>query len=433
MTQNKKITISILSQKKIIGPAILGNFLEWYDFSLYGYFAIILSREFFPSGNQFLSLLAIFSVLAIGYFVRPLGGIFFSHLSDRYGRKKALSTTLVMMAISTAMISILPTYHQVGVIASLLLILCRLAQGFALGGEYSGSMVYLVEHAPDNRKGFYGSFVLFGAYIGFLIGSLVGFFVTQLSDINAMTWSWRIPFLLGGAIGLVGMYVRKKMPETPDFAKMANEKNTINQPLHYIFSYHRSILIKSLAIMLLPAVSSYLVFVYFPNFVMLYAHIDITKSLLISTGSTAVMVVCAPIMGMLSDFFDKKLFITLGAFLFIILSPFLYQVFLVGSLWQIFFSQTLFSILVCLVESVTPALLADLFPAQIRCTGVSIPINIGNGIFGGMSPLIITSLMQIIDYHLIPAFYLMFIALITLSVALSLYRIKTIHVKLLSY
>lgn len=417
-----------IPSKKILGPAILGNFLEWYDFSLYGLLATILANQFFPSSNQFLSLLAIFSVLAIGYLIRPLGGIFFSHLSDRYGRKKALSTTLFMMAISTAFIGLLPTYHQIGITASILLIAFRVLQGFALGGEYSGSMVYLVEHAPANRKGFYGSFVLFGTYIGILVGSLVGFCILQTTEgTSYISWSWRIPFLLGSVIGLVGLYIRRKMPETPHFEKMKSEKNIITHPLCYVFKHHRVNLLKALGIMLLPAVSSYLTFVYFPNYLTLYAHIDLTKSLLISTGTTLVMLVSIPIVGRLSDFFDKKYFVISSALLFIILSVILFKAFINGSLWQIFLSQAAFAIMVAMVEAITPALLADLFPANIRCTAVALPINIGNGFFGGTTPLVITLLMQVTHSQLIPAFYLMLIASITLGITLSLYRFKVIR------
>lgn len=234
-----------------------------------------------------------------------------------------------------------------------------------MGGEYSGSMVYLVEHAPLNRRGFFGSFVLFGTYIGFLIGSGVGYLVEHLSaGTSVMKWSWRIPFLFGSIIGAVGWYMRQRMPETPYFENLEHKHKVISMPLRYIFKNHCLTLFKALGIMLLPAVSSYLTFVYFPNYLTIYAHISLEKSLLISTFTTIVVLFSIPLIGWLSDYLGQKFFVILSALLFIVLSYFLYQLFSIGLLWQLFFAQALFSIMVCMCESVAPALLSNLFPTN---------------------------------------------------------------------
>jgi MFS transporter, MHS family, proline/betaine transporter len=403
---------------KIMLPALIGNIMEWYDFSLYGFFAPIIAKLFFPVHNQFLSLLATFSVFAIGYLMRPIGAAIFGHLGDRFGRKQSLIVAVVLMTLPTTIIGLLPTYQGIGIAAAIMLTLCRMLQGLACGGQYSGSVVYILEHANPNRRGMIGSFALFSAYGGMLLASGVGTLVSSLLNESLFTdWSWRIPFLLGSLLGIFGIYLRYHMPETPHFLRL--KVNRLQKSISPFFECFRNAPVKmftALGITFLPAMASYIIFVYLPTYLTLYTSLPLAKALLANTGSLFVILLAIPATGFLSDKIGRKPLLYSSAIAFGLFSYPLLLLILKGTVLSSFIIQTIFGIILVIGESVIPAALAEMFPTQIRFTGMGLPLNIANGIFGGTAPLIATLLIEKTHNILSPSFYMIVIATLSLFV-----------------
>ena len=403
--------------KKVLVPGLIGNVIEWYDFALYGYFAGIISALFFPADDYFVSILITYSVFAVGLFMRPVGGIIFGYLGDRYGRKKSLLCSIILMSISTCLIGILPTYNQIGSVASIMLVICRLLQGIAVGGEFTCSMVYIIEHVEADRRGLYGSCVMLSAFIGLLLGSGVSTLVNFFSDDNTnLQWIWRIPFILGLLLLILGSYFRHAMLETPEFERFIKNNSLLKYNIKNIFNKK---LIHATCLVILPSISFYLIFVYLVTYLKEFVHIPLSTSLFINTISMTLMIVFIPIFGFLSDRLGHKILIVSGTVGFIILSYPLFLLITTGILKLVLLSQCCFALLIAMIYSTIPATLFDMFDVSMRCTAVSIPYNIANSIFGGSAPLISTILIHYVGI-LGPSFYLIVVSLI---VILTLYYI----------
>lgn len=394
--------------RRIAGPSLIGNVLEWYDFALYGYFAPVISPLFFPADNPFLSLITTFAVFAIGFLMRPLGAAIFGYYGDRYGRKNALAAAILLMAIPTTLIGCLPTHQQIGISAGLLLTLFRLLQGLAVGGEFTGSIVYIIEHAAANRRGFYGSLAMASAFTGLVLGSgvaaLVGFVA---GDTDYETWVWRIPFLLSILLGAVGLYLRIGMPESPVFEAMKERQQLSKAPVTETFKKHYRKMFSSIILVGLPSMGFYLSFVYLTTFMTVYLKVDLDYALLINTLSMMMIMLIIPLFGLLSDKLGRKAVMRMGAIGFICLSLPAYYLLIRGDYFSIFAAQLIFALLVSMSYSAIPAFLVERFPASVRYTGISIPYNLANAIFGGTAPLVATSLIHYSKNFYSPAFYLM--------------------------
>lgn len=311
---------------RILFTGLIGNVLEWYEFAIYGYFAADIAHQFFPEQDRFSSLLETFAVFAIGYFMRPVGALVFGYFADRLGRKKILPISILMMAIATMAIGLIPSYKFIGIWAGILLIFFRLLQGFAVGGEYSSSIVYVTEQTVPKKRGLFGSLTLFGAYFGILLGSFVAALVSHLAKETAYRESaWRIAFIIGVLLGALGIYIRKKMPETPDFTDAKLRGKIVHNPLKNLFRFHRMAILLGCGITLLPAVSSYLVFTYLPTYISQYGKIPEDESLTLNTLALIVMLIGIPIVGYLSDRFGRFPFLFLSPVLLILCSHLLFS------------------------------------------------------------------------------------------------------------
>src|SRR5580698_4324520 len=227
------------SYQRAITAGTIGNVLEWYDFGVYGYLVPTISVLFFPSGDPTISLLLTFAVFGVGFVMRPIGSIVFGIYGDRYGRRKALSAVIFVMALSTFAIGLLPTYAEVGIAAPVMLLVVRLFQGLSTGGEFGGSTAYIVEYAPQHRRGFFGSFQLVGVAGGFLLGSLTAALLTAtLTADDRLAWGWRLPFLFGIAVGLVGAYMRWKISDTPIYSEIEEQGTVATSPLAEALGQH---------------------------------------------------------------------------------------------------------------------------------------------------------------------------------------------------
>lgn len=404
--------------RRIILAGVVGNMMEWYDFAIYGYFAQIIGQQFFPSKDPVASLIAAFGVFAVGFLMRPFGGLVFGSIGDRISRKAALTFSAIAMAIPTFLIGLLPGYAEVGVAASVLIVLLRLVQGLSVGGECTTSVVFLVEGAAPDQRGLMGSWSSFGAIAGLLLGSAVGAILASLLSPAALqSWGWRIPFLLGLAVGLVGFYIRHSLPE---MVGNFSVRRPTTSPVAEAFRGEWRTMLKVAGFNVIIAVGFYMVLVYVATYLQQVVHVEAAQALDINTISMVVLLLMIPVAGGLSDRIGRKPLLLAAA-----------VGLLVGS-WPLFWlmhhpnfvlqllSQSGFAVLIGLFVGTSPATMAETFPAHVRCTALSLGYNLCLGILGGTTPMVATYLIARSHDDLSPAFYLMAAAAVSLGVILNL-------------
>ncbi|OGT53326.1 MAG: hypothetical protein A3E84_01795 [Gammaproteobacteria bacterium RIFCSPHIGHO2_12_FULL_42_13] len=398
--------------KSVILPATVGNILEWYDFTLYGYFATIFAALYFPSHEKFLSLLAAYGLFAASYFMRPIGAIVFGYIGDMLGRKYSLAYSIILMGGSNLALSLLPTYANWGIMAGISLTILRLVQGFAVGGEYSGATIYLIESAKPERRTFFGSLALSSAYTGFLLSSAVGALLTAiLTTEQLMSWGWRVGFGFGCLIALVGFYIRKKLRDTPAYRTFDKKTHGHHpNPLKDLFVDNYKTLYLALGIALLPAGFTYIIFVYLSNFLSQYANVSEQHILLINTICMLYVVITIPLIGILADKVGRKPLMIISAILIMIFCIPL----LLLSLHYAFLALILMSTLHILYETNIPAEVAEMFPTSCRYTGLALTLNLTNGVAGGLAPVIASVLIYGTHMLISPMFYILALAIITI-------------------
>ncbi|MCP3940713.1 MAG: MHS family MFS transporter [Desulfobacteraceae bacterium] len=418
MVSSNAKTGSIL--RNLLGGSV-GNALEWYDFAVYGYFAPIIGANFFPSEDKLASLISAFSVFAVGYLIRPLGGIFFGVIGDRLGRKKALQISVMVMAIFTTLLGVLPTHAQIGVTASFLLIVIRLVQGFSVGGEFIGSISYITEVAPANKRGFFGSWATFSTIGGVMLGSgIAALLHNVLSEAALHSYGWRIPFLLGILLGIFGLWLRTGIEESPEFMQIKARGGVKKNPLMEVFKHHPKAILHIMCLVMLFGSGFYLLFVWWPTYLSKIVHPPIPHAFGINTISMLIMMALIPLAGMLGDRIGlKKLLVwALGGFI-VLTWPLFYwvdQATFMGALAV----QLIFAAMMATVQGIVPALMSYMFPAKTRFTGLGIGYNLSLALFGGTAPLICTWLIQKTNDIMTPAYYLIAMAIVSFLAALSL-------------
>jgi MFS family permease len=409
---------------KVIAAAAAGTMIEWYDFYIFGSLAAIMSGLFFPKENPTAGFLLTLATFATGFAVRPFGAIVFGRVGDRVGRKYAFLVTLLIMGGATFLIGVLPTYDQVGVLAPLILVLLRLLQGLALGGEYGGAAVYVAEHVPDKRRGFYTSFIQTTATLGLFVSLGVILIVrTSMSEADFKTWGWRIPFLL--SILLVGMsvYIRLRLKESPLFTQLKSEGKTSTAPLRDSFGNRRNW--RVILLVLFGATAGQAVVWYTGQF---YALIFLQKSLAVDFVKANIIVAVALAMGTpffivfgaLSDRIGRKKVMMAGNLIAALSYYPIYQAMHAASaplqpviMTLLVFVQVVF---VTMVYGPIAAFLVEAFPAKIRYTSLSLPYHIGNGWFGGFTPLIATAMVGATGHMYAGLWYPISVALLTFIV-----------------
>lgn len=421
--KNKINFVDIKNSKKSVVASGIGNAMEFFDFALYSYLAVIISKNFFsPVDNNELKLVFTFATFAISFLLRPIGGIFFGRIGDKYGRKIVLTLTIVMMAISTLLIGLLPTYDQIGVYAPLLLLLARVLQGFSLGGEYSGSMVYIAESTPDNKRLRMGTGLEIGTIAGYIVASvLITILFWTLSDAQMNSWGWRIPFFLSVPIGLFGLYLRYNLDESPifehDVATHQEEKPRVRDIL---VLYKKDILICVVFVAFFN-ITNYMLLGYMPS----YLDENVGISDRVSTPITAiVLIIMIPLalsFGKLADKFGNKKVISFGLIMGIIISTIAFTLLNVGSMIALFIGLLLIGIVLSVYEGTMPGTLPALFHTNVRYRTIAWTFNIAISIFGGTTPLVASWLVHITGNNLAPAFYLMLISILGIVVVLTLF------------
>ncbi|MEM7225739.1 MAG: MFS transporter [Pseudomonadota bacterium] len=383
----------------------IGNVLEWYDFALYGFFAVTLGRLFFPAGSALDSQIAAFGVFAAGYFMRPLGGILLGHIGDRFGRKPVLVLSTGLMALATCTIGLLPTAAEIGAWAAGLLVACRLLQGLSIGGEYNGSVVFLVEHAQEGRRGLFGSLSIVGAGVGALLGSASAAAALGLLPED---WGWRVPFIAGLGLGLVGLYLRLRLPAPKPPPKAAG------WPLAEVLRDHGRTVLRIFGLTIMHAVGVFMLFIFMKTYLHLEVGVPQAQAALLGTlGLLALMAVTA-VAGALSDRFGRKpLLVASAAALVVLAFPLLWAVNHLG-LAGILLGQAAFAVIVGTYAGTAPATMSELLPPGVRVTGTALGYNICMAIFGGTTPMVTLWLIREGGSPLSPAAYLMLASVLSL-------------------
>ncbi len=386
---------------------VIGNVMEWYDFALFGYFAPLIAASFFPAGNHLTSLLQTYGVFAAGFMMRSLGAVLFVYIGDRFGRSRALFLSVLMMGFPTFLLGLIPTYDRIGVWAPILLVGVRLIQGLSVGGEFSGSVTYMVETAPPGRRGYAGSWANFGSLSGTLLGSATAAaFATLLSGPALHNWGWRVPFLLGLLIAAFALYMRSNLPDTKLFVEHA-KNHTQDNPLHETLTRNRRQTILAVLFASGYGVFFYVPLVYLPSYADTELGMSLAAALRLNALATAIMLPLIPLSGIVSDRWVRRKYLLLGAFTCMALIAYpLFKAVGGTDLATLAFAQISFALLIAVPVGCAPAMFAEMFPTEDRLTGYSLAFNIGMGVVGGTAPMIVTALIGLTGSVLSPGFYL---------------------------
>ena len=399
---------------------VVGNIMEWYDFAVFGFLAPIITLHFFPNDTPLTGLIMTYGIFATGYMMRPLGGIFFGYIGDKMGRKHALILSIFMMAIPTVLIGFLPTFEQIGIYAAFLLVFLRMVQGLSVGGELIGSVSFMVEIASQKHKGFLGSLTLGSAVGGLLLGSAVvtilGLF---LGDSAMHAWGWRIPFLSGIVILIIGLWLREGMTESPEFLKIDQEEEQTS--LHHAVMHEKGKILQLSAMISLTTIASYVMFVWMPTYLSTIIKHPLHDALAINTFAMIVLFVTIPLAGYLSDIVGQRKLMIWSTWAMLLSVWPLFVLLQKGEWYTALSAQMLFALIVGFLQGPMPSLMAEMFPVKIRYTSIGIGYNFSVALLGGTAPVIATWLIEKTGNLLSPAFYIMFFAVVSLS-ALIAYR-----------
>lgn len=411
-----------MKKRQLIFSSGIANSFEWYNYALFGHLAPVLSKHFFPDDDPQMALLNGLLLFAIGYVVRPLGGVFFGIIGDKFGRKKALSAAIFCMALPSGLISVLPTHADLGVWATLIMIVIRMLQGLSMGGVLTGSVSFLIEHSPKKNRGFVGSIPMASISIGILFGSLLtSVLKAYMSEVDFISWGWRIPFALGFLIIFAGLYIKNHMPETPLFDEMKNEKTILKSPLKKALKSNWKDLLISIAINATSSVLFYMQAIYMINFLTTERSVSEADVYYIINCSYIVIIFATLFSGMLSDIVGRVKLYKYLISVILVSSFFLIYLIENGNIYQIWVAEMILAIFAGMYIGAEPVLQAECFPTNVRNTALSISYNIGTSVFGGTTPYVLQMFLIKTGSLMSGAYYLGACGLCSL-VALVYYR-----------
>ena len=401
--------------RRVVVASFIGNFVEWFDYAVYGYLAVVIARVFFPDSSPETGLLATFAVFAISFIIRPVGGLVWGHFGDRIGRRTALSLSILIMSAATFCIALIPGHDQIGILAPILLLVVRMVQGFSASGEYAGASAFLAEYAPEGRRGLYTSVVPASTAAGLLFGSLIAALLTGvLTGDQLDSWGWRLPFLLAAPLGLIGRYIRLKLEDTPKFHELELREQS-NAPLRILFTQHRRAIAIAFGVTCLNAVGFYLLLSYMPTYLSTELGVGETASFVASAITLTCYIGFIFGMGHLSDRFGRKRVLIAASVLFAVLTVPLFAALGAVGIVGIVLIQIVLSALLTMNDGTLPVFLAEIFPTRVRYSGFAFSFNSANALFGGTAPFVATLLIKVTGSNLAPAWYLVAAALVAMG------------------
>jgi MFS transporter, MHS family, proline/betaine transporter len=408
-TDHHHVTPSAATLKRAVAASAIGNATEWFDYGVYAYAAVYIGKAFFPSDNPTTSTLSSLLVFAVSFLIRPIGGLVWGPMGDRLGRQRVLATTILLMASATFLVGLLPSYATIGIWAPIGLVVLRVIQGFSTGGEYGGAATFMAEYAPDRRRGFLGSFLEFGTLAGFTLGAVIVLFVQLGIGTDAMqAWGWRLPFLVAAPLGLVGIYLRSKLEDTPCFRELEASGQTEHETstqFRDLLSYWRPLLqLGGLVIAL--NVANYTLLAYMPSYLQTEIGLTDNAALVLIIIGQLVMMVLLPFCGALSDRFGRKpLWWVSLVGLFVLAIP-MYKLMATGFA-QAIIAFIILGLLYIPQLSTISATFPAMFPTHVRYAGFAIAYNISTSLFGGTAPAVNQALINATGDTIVPAYYMM--------------------------
>ena len=423
----KDITIvDDAKMKKAITAAALGNAMEWFDFGVYGFVAYALGKVFFPNADPSVQMIAALATFSVPFLIRPLGGLFFGALGDKFGRQKILAATIVIMSLSTFAIGLIPSYASIGIWAPILLLLAKMAQGFSVGGEYTGASIFVAEYAPDRKRGFLGSWLDFGSIAGFVLGAgVVVLISTVLGEERFLEWGWRLPFFLALPLGIIGLYLRNALEETPAFQQhvdkmeQGDREGLASGPkvsFKEVATKHWRSLVTCIGVVI---ATNYMLLTYMPSYLSHNLHYSEDHGVLIIIAIMVGMLFVQPIIGLLSDKFGRRPFIVVGSIgLFALAIP-AFMLINSGVLGLIFSGLLIIAVLLNFFIGVMASTLPAMFPTHIRYSALASAFNI-SVLIAGLTPTIAAWLVESSGNLYMPAYYLMVIAAVGLVTGLTM-------------
>ncbi|MBM9432555.1 MFS transporter [Flaviflexus equikiangi] len=424
-SQDHPIENAHLAVRKAAKASFVGNFVEWFDYATYGYLAAVIAKVFFPPGDDVAALLYTFGVFALSFLVRPIGGLFWGNWGDKYGRRWALSWSILIMSGSTFLIAFLPGYGAIGLWAPGLLLVLRLVQGFSASGEYAGASAFMTEYAPKGKRGLYTSVVPASTATGLLAGAVFIFFLNAiLSDAQLESWGWRIPFLLAGPLGWIGRYIRLHLEDSPVYRELAEgaDHEPVEAPVRYILHHHKKQIMVGLGVTCLNAVAFYLLLSYMPTYLSQEIGLEADMALLSSSIALAAYILMIFMMGHISDTFGRKRMLITACLLFIVFAVPSYWLLSIGTFWTALFVQLFLCALLTMNDGTLPTFLSELFPTRVRYTGFALSFNTANALFGGTAPFVATWLISTSGSPIAPGWYLAFVAVLALGAMLTIHE-----------
>lgn len=399
------------SSNKALFAGVAGTALQWYEFAIFGYFAPIIARTFFPETNEFAALLSAFGIFAVGHLLAPLGALYFGYVGDRHGRKRALSLSIIAMAIPTALMSFIPSYALIGIAAPILMTLLRLIQGFVAGSEFTGSAIFLVEHAPKQKKAFYGCLTSSAYSAGMMLAGLAASFFTASF---MPEWGWRINGVVAVVGALIIYYLRTQVSETPDFQKI-QQRNDASLPFIMAVKEAPHLVLGIIGIAWLVGIMTFGTYLYTATYLNQYFNISLSDAAFIITIALVVDALLEPFIAILADKLGLLLVIMVGMVAMLLLSIPIFYLLSSGSLSRIIMGMILMSTLIAITYAPLNAYMVTLFPKEYRYSGFGFAFNLGASLFGGTTPIIMLWLIDQSDNVLAPAWYYIFGAVIGLG------------------
>lgn len=381
-------------QRKAIVAATLGTIVEYADWIIYATFAPILAGKFFPASNAMAALLSVFAVFAVGFVMRPIGGAILGVYADRYGRKKGLTLSILLMSGASGVIGLCPTYESIGILAPTVLVFARLTQGFSAGGEYGSATAFLIESAPDDRRAFAGSWQWFAIIAGTLLSFVIAVCIASIGAADVLTsWGWRMGFIFAGILGLITLWIRRSVDETEIFKRRLHSKAAQSRPIHTVLLKYPRASLRVIGISMAGNITGYVWMVFYPSHAHVVTGMPLVDTLLAGIISVTVALILIPFVGTLADRIGRRPILIAFAFSAALYAWPSFELLHSGmSFWQLAAMQTVAMIILTGFAATAAATMAEQFPAEVRATGISLPYALSVTVFGGVSPYVMTAM-----------------------------------------